>query len=60
MLQSLFPAIEICDKVYLFDNSGEEGFVLIAEIENAQSLTLHIDEEKFPNWFKEYVLQKFL
>jgi len=58
-LKNLFPAIEICDKTYLFDNSGEEGFVLIAEIEKGQRLTLHVDEPMFPKWFKEYVLQKF-
>lgn len=58
-LTNLFPAIEICDKVYLFDNSGEK-LTLIAEIYNAKSLILHVNEEDFPNWFKEYVLNYFV
>jgi len=58
-LTNLFPAIEICDKVYLFDNSGEK-LTLIAEIYDSKSLKLHINEDNFPNWFKEYVLNYFI
>ena len=58
-LNNLFPAIEICDKSYLFDNSGEK-IKLIAEIQSGQSLKLHIDEKEFPNWFKNYVLKYFI
>lgn len=58
-LNNLFPAIEICDKSYLFDNSGEK-LILIAEIEAGKILKLHIDEKKFPNWFKNYVLKYFI
>ena len=58
-LTNLFPAIEICDKAYLFDNSGEK-LIIIAEIYAAKSLILHVNEDDFPNWFKEYVLNHFL
>lgn len=58
-LNNLFPAIEISDKVYLFDNSSEK-LTLIAEINDAKSLKLHINEEDFPNWFKEHVLNHFI
>lgn len=58
-LNNLFPAIEISNKVYLFDNSGEK-LTLIAEINDAKSLKLHINEEDFPNWFKEFVLNHFI
>lgn len=58
-LTYLFPAIEICEKAYLFDNSGEK-LTLIAEIYNAKSLKLHVNEDEFPNWFKEYVLNYFV
>ncbi len=58
-LENLFPAIEICDKVYLFDNSNEKSF-LIAEIESANTLKLHVNEKHFPNWFKNYVLNHFI
>lgn len=58
-LNNLFPAIEISNKAYLFDNSGEK-LTLIAEIKNANSLELYINEEDFPNWFKEFVLNHFI
>lgn len=58
-LNNLFPAIEISNKAYLFDNSGEK-LTLIAEIVDAKSLKLHINEEDFPNWFKEFVLSHFI
>ncbi|WP_237732258.1 hypothetical protein [Flavobacterium sp. UGB4466] len=58
-LNNLFPAIEISNKTFLFDNSGEK-LTLIAEINNGNSLKLHINEEDFPNWFKEFVLNHFI
>lgn len=58
-LNNLFPAIEISNKTYLFDNSGEK-LTLIAEIYDAKTLKLHINEEDFPNWFKEFVLNHFI
>lgn len=58
-LKNLFPAIEISNKAYLFDNSGEK-LTLIAEIHDAKSLKLYINEEDFPNWFKEFVLKHFI
>lgn len=58
-LNNLFPAIEISNKSYLFDNSGEK-LTLIAEIYDAKTLKLYINEEDFPNWFKESVLHHFI
>lgn len=54
-LSNLFPAINIVDKFYIFDNS--KVMKLIAE-GNRTSLTLQIDEKDLPNWFIEYVLNK--
>lgn len=53
-LENLFPAILISDETYLFDNSGER-LTMIAHIKD-DSLILDVDENKFPNWFKKYVL----
>ena len=58
-LENLYPAISLCDKSYLFDNSGEE-LTLIAEIQEDSSLKLAVDEAVFPNWFKIYVLNHYL
>ena len=58
-LEYLYPAISLCDKSYLFDNSGEE-LALIAEIQEDSSLKLAVDEADFPNWFKIYVLNHYL
>jgi len=58
-LENLYPAISLCDKSYLFDNSGEE-LTLIAEIQEDSSLKLAVDEANFPNWFKMYVLNHYL
>lgn len=57
-LDNLFPAIEICDKVYLFDNSGTE-ITLIAAIMAGESLELFVNERILPDWFKKYVLPHF-
>ncbi len=58
-LENLFPAIEICDKCYLYDNSDEK-YKLIAEIDSGKYLTLHVNENDSPNWFKNYVLKYFI
>lgn len=54
-LNNLFSAIKIADRAYLFDNSNE--MLLVAEKEN-NALTIKIDENIFPNWFIEYVINK--
>lgn len=58
-LHNLFPAIELSNKAYLFDNSGD-NLTLIAEIYDAKALKLYINEEDFPNWFKDFVLNHFI
>jgi Uncharacterized protein conserved in bacteria len=58
-LENLYPAISLCNKSYLFDNSGEE-LTLIAEIQDNSFLKLAVDEAKLPNWFKIYVLNHYL
>ena len=58
-LENLYPAMSLCNKSYLFDNSGEE-LTLIAETQEDHSLKLAVDEAKFPNWFKIYVLNHYL
>jgi predicted ABC-type ATPase len=58
-LNNLFPAIELCDRVYLFDNTGEE-LTLIASIMGGEALELQVDEKLFPNWFAKYVLNHFI
>ena len=58
-LENLYQAISLCDKSYLFDNSGEE-ITLIAEIQEDSSLKLAVNEVDFPNWFKMYVLNHYI
>lgn len=55
-LENLLPALLICQKAYLFDNSGEK-MVMIAEVFNAQ-VTLLVAENKIPSWFIEHVINK--
>lgn len=57
-LNNLFPAIELCYRSFLFDNSGEK-LTLIAEIFQGKELILHIDSENFPKWFTNYVLSNY-
>lgn len=54
-LQNLYPALKLVDRAYLFDNSDE--MLMIAEIDNGE-LTLNVDQELFPNWFIEHVVNK--
>lgn len=58
-LENLYDAILLCNKTYLFDNSGDE-LIMIAEIQEDTSLKLHVNQNKFPNWFKKYVLNHYL
>lgn len=52
-LENLYPAMQLVDKAYLFDNSDQMN--MIAEMEN-QIITLHVDEENIPNWFLKYLI----
>ncbi|WP_080780205.1 zeta toxin family protein [Chryseobacterium phocaeense] len=54
-LQNLYPALKLVDRAYLFDNSDE--MLMIAEIDTGE-LTINVDQELFPNWFIEYVVDK--
>ncbi len=55
-LTNLLPAIRACEKAYLFDNSGET-MVLIAEVSRG-GVTILVPENKLPNWFIQYVVNK--
>ncbi|WP_241477192.1 zeta toxin family protein [Chryseobacterium koreense] len=54
-LKNLYPALKLVDRAYLFDNSDE--MLMIAE-KNNEALTINIDEQNFPNWFIENVLNQ--
>lgn len=56
-LQNLISAIEVSDKSYLFDNSGE-SLSMIAKIID-KKLKITINPEQLPNWFIEYVLSYY-
>lgn len=56
-LENLIEMIEVSDKCYLFDNSGQE-LKLLAKIINDQ-LELMIDTEQCPNWFNKFVLKYY-
>ncbi|WP_445115917.1 zeta toxin [Acinetobacter sp. WZC-1] len=59
-LNLLMQAIEASDRAYIFDNSSEgQQASFIAEIENARTLKLNPDLERFPVWFTERVLSEF-
>ena len=49
--------IEVVDKCYLFDNSGE-NFKLIGKVTQSK-LLLEIEPEELPNWFVNYVLKYY-
>lgn len=54
-LSNLLPVLKICDRAYLFDNSND--MTLIAELDDKE-LRIKIDNEKFPNWFTNYVINR--
>ncbi len=56
-LESLMSAIEISDKTYLFDNSGER-LEMIAKIDKL-GLEIKVEPNKLPNWFISYVLKYY-
>lgn len=56
-LGNLFSAIQIADRAYLFDNSGSEQPILIAEVFEG-AMQLNVDDP--PNWFIQYVLPHFI
>ncbi|MFM6983658.1 MAG: zeta toxin family protein [Chitinophagaceae bacterium] len=56
-LENLYDAIKLSRRAYLFDNSSNTPYKLIAETYNNQ-LMIHTDE--LPNWFYKYVLIKYL
>lgn len=55
-LSNLYPAIQLADSAFLFDNSGKK-FELIAEISNGNAMKLVSNQ--FPNWFINYVFGYF-
>lgn len=59
-LDLLMSAIEVSDRVYIFDNSSDgEKASFIAEIENAEVLKLNPAVHYFPKWFVDKVLNEF-
>ncbi len=56
-LENLFEAIKLSRRAYLFDNSSNTPYKLIAETYNNQ-LKIHTDQ--LPNWFYKYVLTKYI
>jgi len=58
-LENLYPAIQLCYKTFLFDNSGQK-LTLIAEIYRGKELILHVDSNEFPEWFNNYVLTNYI
>lgn len=56
-LKNLISAIEVSDKTYLFDNSGDK-LIMIAKIVD-KKLQLSIEPENLPNWFIEYALKYY-
>lgn len=56
-LENLISAIEVTDKTYLFDNSGDQ-LTLIAKIAGGK-LKLTVEPGKLPDWFIEYVLSYY-
>jgi len=56
VLDLLLPALSICNKCYLFDNSSDK-MRLIAKVKSGQ-LTILVEENELPNWFIESVINK--
>jgi predicted ABC-type ATPase len=52
----LWDAMKVCDRTYLFDNSGHQR-VWVAEIDSGKSLELK--DSHVPNWVNQHVLRKF-
>ncbi len=58
-LKNLFPAIELSDKCYLFDNSQPhfENIPLLAII---RSKGMELISEEYPEWFYKYVYSPWI
>lgn len=56
-LTNLISAIEVTDKTYLFDNSGDQ-LTLIGKIVG-NKLKLTVEPDNLPDWFIEYVLRYY-
>ena len=54
-LGNLYPALQIANRAYLFDNSGDR-LVLIAELSEGE---LELKVSSLPDWFYEYVLPNY-
>ena len=54
-LLQLKKAVQISNRAYIFDNSGEAS-LLIAEITDGNEVNL-LSPEKVPNWFVEYLIK---
>lgn len=57
VLDLLLEAINLCDTVFLFDNSSTKGMTLIAKKEKGE-LTILVDSDQFPNWFIRSVINR--
>lgn len=53
-IENLYGVLKLCDRAYIFDNSGE-NWKLLAEYDSG---TLTINQEMVPAWFHEKVLSK--
>lgn len=56
VLDLLLPAINICEKAYLFDNSSQ-NMLLIAQVIKDQLIIL-VEPELLPNWFIKSVINR--
>jgi len=54
-LNNLVPALLLCYRAYILDNSGREA-VLLAE--KTPSGDLNLAREQVPIWFAEYVMER--
>ncbi|MCB9202210.1 MAG: hypothetical protein H6604_04080 [Flavobacteriales bacterium] len=55
-LENIFESIQVVDKAFLIDNSGEK-FKLISEIDNGKIIKILSNE--IPYWFEKYIFNKF-
>lgn len=55
---NLYPLLKIVDRAFLFDNSTNTNFKLIAEY-TEEKLFIKVDTHEIPSWFYEYVINYF-
>ncbi len=53
----LQPMLALCDRCFVFDNSLESGYRLIAEMENGTKVIIHTNDV-LPNWVETYLMAK--